>query len=318
MACSGDCPEAAPPPAAAKPRVRRRRATRRPPSTLWDSHALASLLGDYGAKTSHLNALRRGALRTLRELAARHASAEGGQTLATPLAWSCLDAATLVRKGDQLPTKLIEALPEALCLGTTKVVEAPTSADGATTKLLVELHDGHRIETVIMRHAKRTTVCVSSQIGCQMGCTFCATGTMGIIGDLSEGEILEQLLHADLIEAAAGRPRVRNVVFMGMGEPLNNYKSVSGAVRGMTDENLFGLRRAHVTVSTVGVVPYMRKLTDEHPGVNLALSLHAPTQKGREEIIPTATAYPLPTLVAALEYHLSKCKRSSNTHAVMI
>ncbi|KAG2444685.1 hypothetical protein HXX76_001429 [Chlamydomonas incerta] len=144
------------------------------------------------------------------------------------------------------------------------------------------------------RARKRSTLCVSSQVGCQMGCTFCATGTMGLKGHLNAGEIVEQLVHARAVA------RIRNVVFMGMGEPLNNYEAVRSAVAMMTDSKYFGLRRRHVTVSTVGVIPRIKQLAEDLPGVSLALSLHAPTQELRLQIVPSARAYKLDKLMEAV------------------
>jgi adenine C2-methylase RlmN of 23S rRNA A2503 and tRNA A37 len=118
---------------------------------------------------------------------------------------------------------------------TVRVTEKIEAAKGDTTKLLIALQDGHQIEAVVIRHMHHATVCVSSQIGCQMGCRFCATGTMGIIGDLTAGEIVEQLVLADMVT------RIRNVVFMGMGEPLNNYDNVKLAVQFMIDDKRFAL-----------------------------------------------------------------------------
>jgi sorting nexin-8 len=184
-----------------------------------------------------------------------------------------------------LPKAMAELIPRHFRVLTSEVLSQQTSGDGTTTKLVVRLQDGHEVESVIMRHsAQRSTLCVSSQVGCQMGCTFCATGTMGIIGNLHGGEILEQLMHANLLQLSIGGGRIRNVVFMGMGEPLNNYHAVLSAVHGMVDVKRFGLRKSHVTVSTVGVLPYMRKLIADAPWVNLALSLHAPTQDLRLQV----------------------------------
>ena len=166
-----------------------------------------------------------------------------------------------------------------------------------------------------------------------MGCTFCATGTLGELGNLTSGEILEQVVHAQRLfapggvhhdpakaAAAPGREKhatpptwvsgtgrglgVRNVVFMGMGEPLNNYDEVITALGPMTDPQCFGLAPSRCTVSTVGVIPRMRTLVEDAPGVNLALSLHAPNQTLRERIVPTATAYKLPALMDALDDYL--------------
>ena len=129
----------------------------------------------------------------------------------------------------------MEFLKQNFVLYTTSVVHSAESRKGDTIKLVIELFDGHRIETVIMKHHKRTTVCLSSQVGCQMGCRFCATGTMGIIGDLTSDEIIEQLVRSNHIS------KVRNIVFMGMGEPLNNYENVKSAFDFMIDPERFGL-----------------------------------------------------------------------------
>jgi adenine C2-methylase RlmN of 23S rRNA A2503 and tRNA A37 len=141
----------------------------------------------------------------------------------------------------------------------------------------------------------RNTLCVSSQVGCQMGCTFCATGTMGLIADLTSGEILEQLVHATTMVP------LRNIVFMGMGEPLNNYPAVLSAVQLMTHPQAFALRRRCVTVSTVGVIPRISQLARELPGVSLALSLHAPNQELRAKIVPSARAYKLDRLMETIK-----------------
>jgi hypothetical protein len=211
---------------------------------------------------------------------------------------------------------------------TSRIQLYKTSSDGTTTKIAVELQDGHVVESVLMRHEGRVTICVSSQVGCAMGCTFCATGTMGIRGNLTSGEILEQLVHASRILASSlgtlddrtdvvvldendgGKKRerqldlIRNVVFMGMGEPLNNYTNVLAACRAMIDRRLWNLAHNHVTVSTVGVPSRMRDLTRDLPEVNLALSLHAPTQRMREKIVPAAKGTPIESLIDALDKHM--------------
>ncbi|KAI9986326.1 hypothetical protein PInf_025266 [Phytophthora infestans] len=195
-----------------------------------------------------------------------------------------------------IPKTLRTLLGEHFAHFTTSVTTEQRSADG-TVKLLLKLQDGHEIEAVIMRHTGRNTLCVSSQVGCQMGCTFCATGTLGIIADLCSGEILEQLAHANRVAP------IRNVVFMGMGEPLNNYDAVLAAIRAMT--KVFGLAPKYITLSTVGVIHRIRQLSRDAPLVRLALSLHAPTQEMRSEIVPTSTAYPLDKLMAAIDDHLA-------------
>lgn len=211
------------------------------------------------------------------------------------------------KRRPQLPKALLDYLEHTddfeVC--TSNVQLAQTSSNGSTTKLAVELQDGHVVESVLMRHEGRVTICVSSQVGCAMGCTFCATGTMGIKGSLSSGEILEQLVHGSKILAQGSNDTsIRNVVFMGMGEPLNNYQNVLAACRSMIDRRTWNLAHNRVTVSTVGVVPRMRDLTRDLPQVNLALSLHAPTQEMRERIVPSARGTPLASLVEAVDAHM--------------
>ncbi len=196
------------------------------------------------------------------------------------------------------PRKAVSELSERFVLSTTKVVKRQESERGDTTKLLIECHDGHQIETVVMRHSNYSTVCVSSQVGCKMGCKFCATGTMGIIRDLTAGEIIEQVAHANSVT------RIRNIVFMGMGEPLNNMTHLTDAIQIFTDRRLFSMSPKHLTVSTVGVLKNMRRLEDEFPLVNLALSLHAPNQEVRLKIVPTAGAHPFEKLLEALDYRI--------------
>ncbi len=153
--------------------------------------------------------------------------------------------------------------------------------------------DTESVNLVVGGH--RNTLCVSSEVGCQMGCTFCATGTMGLTADLTAGEIVEQLVHATRMAP------IRNIVFMGMGEPLNNYAAVLSAVQLMTHPQAFALRRRCVTVSTVGVIPRITQLATDLPGVSLALSLHAPNQELRAKIVPSARAYKLDRLMETIE-----------------
>jgi len=201
------------------------------------------------------------------------------------------------------PLAGLKLLDEKFAVFTTKVVEDKTSSDGTTTKLLIELQDGQRVESVIIKHHKRVTLCVSSQVGCAMACTFCATGTLGLRGNLTSGEIIEQLVHANM------RRTITNVVFMGMGEPLHNYDEVLASIKVMVDSERFGLGRNRVTVSTVGIIPKIIKMTQEAPFVNLALSLHAPNQKLRTEIVPTAKNYTLDKLIDAIDYHIETLNR---------
>jgi 23S rRNA (adenine2503-C2)-methyltransferase len=190
------------------------------------------------------------------------------------------------------------------------------SDSGATVKWLWRLDDGSRIETVLMRYRDRTTVCVSSQAGCAMGCSFCATGQQGFTRQLSGGEIVEQVVNAIRDECAPSPVRdtrrrgVSNVVFMGMGEPLANYAAVWQAVTRLHKD--VGLSARHITVSTVGVVPGIRRLATEALPVNLAVSLHAANDSLRDRLVPINRRYPLSILLEACrDYLAAKGRRLS-------
>ncbi|WCO69020.1 23S rRNA (adenine(2503)-C(2))-methyltransferase RlmN [Iamia majanohamensis] len=195
-----------------------------------------------------------------------------------------------------LRDRLAEELPEGLALTT----EA-TSDGGDTVKWLWTLGDGARVETVLMHYPQRSTVCVSSQAGCAMACGFCATGQAGFTRHLSAGEIVEQVVRASRRARADGR-RLGNVVFMGMGEPLANYDATWTAIRRIHDD--LGLGARHLTVSTVGVVPGIRRLAAEDLPVNLAVSLHAADDELRDRLVPLNRRYPLATLAEACAHHV--------------
>jgi len=205
-----------------------------------------------------------------------------------------------------IPRTLKALLREKFTPCSSKLKKISHSKDGKTSKLLIELQDGHLIESVIIRHSDtrsggHTVLCVSSQVGCRMGCTFCATGTMGLHANLNAGEIQEQLL---LANRHVGK--IRNIVFMGMGEPLDNWRAVKEAIYGFYDGRKYGLSFQHMTVSTVGVVSKMRLFSDEFPKVNLALSLHAGSQDVRGQIVPTSKAFTMSKLLEAVDYHNNK------------
>ncbi|MDQ3305252.1 MAG: 23S rRNA (adenine(2503)-C(2))-methyltransferase RlmN [Actinomycetota bacterium] len=188
-----------------------------------------------------------------------------------------------------LRQRLHEELPDALA-----PVQESVSDDGATVKWLWRLHDGAQIETVLMHYDDRSTVCVSSQAGCAMACSFCATGQSGFERNLAVGEIVEQVVRA----ARRARPRrVSNVVFMGMGEPLANYDRLWAALRRLHGD--LGLSARHLTVSTIGVVPGIDRLAHEDLPVNLAVSLHAANDADRARLVPLNRRYPLAELTAA-------------------
>jgi 23S rRNA (adenine2503-C2)-methyltransferase len=206
-----------------------------------------------------------------------------------------------------LRARLEQALPPAL----TPVHES-VSDGGETVKWLWRLHDGAQVETVLMHYRDRTTVCVSSQAGCAMGCTFCATGQAGFSRQLTAGEIVEQVVAAMRGARAhrGGARRVSNVVFMGMGEPLANYDRLWRAVTRLHDD--LGISARHLTVSTVGVVPGIRRLATEALPVNLAVSLHAARDDLRNSLVPLNKRYPLSVLFeACVSYQAAKNRRLS-------
>ena len=196
-----------------------------------------------------------------------------------------------------------ELLPPALTLVRTQ------SADrGTTTKHLWSLRDGHLVESVLMRYRNRTTLCISSQAGCAMACSFCATGQVGFDRNLSVGEIVEQVLGT--LREAGSDERAVNVVFMGMGEPLANYEAVWAAVERFQGDMGIGAR--HITVSTVGVIPGIARLATEALPVNLAVSLHAANDRLRNRIAPINRTYPLRDLARSLaDYRRAKRRRIS-------
>ena len=185
-----------------------------------------------------------------------------------------------------LRARLVERFVPAL-----EVAADVQSDRGSTRKWVFRLHDGSTIETVLMGYEDRVTVCVSSQAGCAMGCTFCATGQAGFTRQLSVGEVLEQVMFA--ARAAAPR-RLSNVVFMGMGEPLANYNVTMASVRRLHE--YLGLSARHLTVSTVGVAPAIERMAREGLPLTLAVSLHAANNATRDELVPLNRRYPLERL----------------------
>lgn len=203
-----------------------------------------------------------------------------------------------------LRAKLADTLGTALTL----VIRQQTG-NGDTVKYLWELADGARVETVLMVYPDRVTVCVSSQAGCAMACGFCATGQAGFRRHLTVGEIVEQVVRAGRDALAMGR-RLANVVYMGMGEPLANDKAVWPSVERLHDA--IGLSARHITISTVGLAPGIRRLAERPLPVNLAVSLHAANNELRDRLVPINTRYPIDELIDACRYYLSvKSRRIS-------
>jgi 23S rRNA (adenine2503-C2)-methyltransferase len=221
---------------------------------------------------------------------------------------------------ETLSTKFsISSLTEAMAL---------TSADGTTSKSLYRLHDGELIETVMMRYEtdghrrNRKTACISTQAGCALGCTFCATGQQGLRRNLTVGEIVAQVIEMQRIAHAEDEAQVdsgkrtkgelqgvTNVVFMGMGEPLANYDNTMAAIRVLNDGQGLNIGARHITVSTVGLIPQILQLAEEELQINLAISLHAPDNNTRSQTMPINKRYPVEDLIRACHKYADKTKR---------
>ena len=196
----------------------------------------------------------------------------------------------------QLPKQLISELTESgYTIGSAKETHRIVSDDGDTTKLLLNLSNDKSVETVLMQYEPnkigghpRSTICVSTQIGCAMGCVFCATGQMGFETNLKAEHIVSQVIHFEEILRERGE-HVTNLVFMGMGEPMANYDEMIRAVKILTHSRGFGLGQRHITISTIGIKSGIEKLAEENLQIGLAISLHAPTNELRKKLVPTAT-----------------------------
>jgi 23S rRNA (adenine2503-C2)-methyltransferase len=210
----------------------------------------------------------------------------------------------------ELPPKVRSALKAHATLGVLGTALATDSQDGFTRKYLLTLGDEENIETVLMRFTGRVTACISSQVGCAMGCVFCATGQMGYTRHLTAGEIVAQAVHVARALKFADEPqRLRNVVLMGMGEPLHNYDAVMHAVDILRDDAGLALGAERITLSTVGVVPGILRLAEEKRPLHLAVSLHAATQRERAALVPAARKWPLDELMAACRTYSTKTGR---------
>jgi 23S rRNA (adenine2503-C2)-methyltransferase len=229
-----------------------------------------------------------------------------------------------------IPAAMREPLAESLCPPLLTNVRDITCDGGLTVKSVWRLHDGAVVESVLMRYPatrnsrERVTICVSSQAGCGMNCPFCATGQAGLTRNMSTAEVVEQVLAGARAlargDVAGGTGRVSNVVFMGMGEPMANYNVVVGAVRRMIAPapDGLGMSARGITVSTVGLVPAMRKLAGEGLPVTLALSLHAPDDELRDTLVPVNTKWKVAEAIDALfEYTQATGRRASIEYALI-
>ena len=208
-----------------------------------------------------------------------------------------------------LPLALRQALAGRLSPVSLTEVETRVASRGSARKTLFTTADGHPVEAVLMLVSGRATVCVSTQIGCAVGCAFCASGRLGLRRDLTAEEIVDQVLHfARLLRDDGGR-KVTNVVFMGMGEPFHTYDETLRACRLLNDPDGFGLAARHISVSTVGVVPGIDRFAAEPLQLNLAVSLHAATDDLRDRLVPLNRTYPLDKVFAACDRYVKATRR---------
>jgi 23S rRNA (adenine2503-C2)-methyltransferase len=241
----------------------------------------------------------------------------GLATVHTRTLWRALhrDADLRIAERDDFQRPLRRWITESLGDTGNLAVETPgladeiESNDGLTRKYLLRLSDGQTVETVSMAYNGRHTACVSTQAGCAMGCVFCATGQMGFVRHLRPGEIVAQVLHVQRALRSAGAPALRNLVLMGMGEPLHNYDSVMTALEIISDTRGINIGPARITISTVGVVPGILRLAEEQRPYHLAVSLHGANEADRAALVPASRRWSLAELVAACRTYVEKTGR---------
>ena len=218
---------------------------------------------------------------------------------------------------DNLAKPLRIRLAEQFSIERPKVISRLHSADGATIKLLYEFADGQTAETVLMRHSYGNSVCISTQAGCRMGCAFCASTLHGLQRNLTAGEIAAQVIGmADFLRQEGAR--VDTIVVMGSGEPLENYENVIAALRLLHEDYTIGLSYRGVTLSTSGIVPGIERLAEEGIPISLSISLHAPTDALRSEIMPVNRMYPLAALLRAARLYAQQTKRRVTYEYILI
>jgi 23S rRNA (adenine2503-C2)-methyltransferase len=204
-----------------------------------------------------------------------------------------------------IPVNLRDKLKAAYEIVTVKPIEIQTSRLDGTQKYLFELTDGNVIESVLMRYKHGNSVCISSQVGCRMGCSFCASTIGGLERNLTPSEMLSQIYEIQ----KSSNERVSNVVVMGTGEPLDNYENLLQFIKILTDESGLHISQRNITVSTCGIVPRMKQLADEKLQITLALSLHAATDEKRKVLMPIANKYSLSEVINACRYYFEKTGR---------
>jgi len=229
-------------------------------------------------------------------------------------AWLHQKGASSFSEMANLPKELIRKMKEKFEITTLLLAERKVSQDGETEKFLWELADGEYIETVLILARKRRTICVSTQVGCKFKCPFCASGAAGFTRNLTSGEIVGQLLSAQRVSGG----RLTNIVFMGMGEAMDNYDNVEKAIRIINHSDGINLGARKITVSTCGVVPGIKKLAEMKPHVELSVSLHSLDEQVRSRLVPVNRKYPLRVLLPACRAYRDKTGRDVTIEYTLI
>ena len=221
--------------------------------------------------------------------------------------WLYQKRVTSFEEMSNLSKSLREKLEETYALTTLKTIVQQTSSDG-TMKFLFELHDGYSIETVLMKHEYGNSVCVTTQVGCRIGCTFCASTLGGLKRNLEAGEIVAQVVK---VQQALDEmdERVSHVVIMGIGEPFDNFDEMLDFLKIINHDKALNIGARHITVSTSGIIPKIYKFADENMQINFAVSLHAPNTEIRSRLMPINRAYKLPDLMESIRYYINKTGR---------
>ncbi len=228
--------------------------------------------------------------------------------------WLHQKGATAFSQMTNLPKSMIEKLSSICYISVANIEKKLVSSYDNTIKYLFSFDDGECVEAVVMEYHHGFSMCISTQVGCKMGCTFCATGKSGFSRDLTASEMLSQI-HTAQNDLGI---RISNVVLMGMGEPLDNFTNVVDFIRLATDEKGLGLGARHITLSTCGLVPKIYELADLHIPVNLALSLHAPTDEIRSKTMPVNKKYPIDEVLKACRYYADTTGRRITYEYAMI
>src|SRR5690606_10533883 len=219
---------------------------------------------------------------------------------------------------NNLSKEVIQLLEENFAIRTLEEAVKQESADG-TIKFLFRLQDGNLIETVLMRFKYGNSVCVTTQVGCNIGCSFCASGLLAKSRDLNAGEIVEQIMQVQAhFDAQQKEERVSHIVVMGIGEPFDNYTNLMDFLHVVNSQKGLAIGARHITVSTSGIVPKIYDYADEGLQVNLAISIHAPTNELRSRIMKINKAYPVEKLMAAIDYYLEKSNRRITFEYIML